>query len=154
MKLFSPKELWSHEDDKVREFGKAFFVFLAAIGAVVAHKALRAVGAGWTPLETAAPIVWHAARTWWLSAWAVLTFSAAFPWFSRPVYVLAMLFSMCIGFVVSNVVLFLMFATLFVAIGRLRAATSPIQKSFEKNAPSYWKKHRSVDGTGRYYRQY
>lgn len=154
MKLHSPKELWSHEDERVREFGKAFFVFLAVIGAIVAHRALRAVGAAWLPLETSTPIVWHAARTWWLSAWAVLTFTAAFPWFSRPVYVLAMLASMCIGFVLSNVILFLMFATLFVVIGRLRAASSPIKKGFEQGAPSYWSKHRGVEGQSRYYRQY
>lgn len=154
MKLHSPRELWSHEDEKVREFGKAFFVFLAVIGAIAAHRALRAVGAGWTPLDTSLPIVWQAARHWWLSAWAVLTFSAAFPWFSRPVYVLAMLLSMCVGFVLSNVILFLMFATLFVFIGRMRAASSPIKKGFESGSPTYWQKHKGVEGPARYYRQY
>lgn len=154
MKLPSAKEIWAHDDEKVREFGKAFFVFLAIIGALMARSALKSKGAQLFPLEIGLPIAWDAARHWWLGAWAVLTFSTAFPWFSRPVYVIATIASMAIGFVVSNVVLFLMFATMFVFIGRMRAATSPIKKRFERDTATYWTKHKSVEATDRYYRQY
>ena len=154
MKLPSPREIWAHDDERVREFGKAFFVFLAILGALAARHALRAVGAHLRPLDVSVPIAWQAARHWWLGAWAVLTFSAAFPWFSRPVYVVATVVSMIIGFVIGNTVLFLTFITLFVALGRLRASSSPIKKGFERDRASYWNKHRGVETTARYYRQY
>lgn len=154
MKLPSPAEIWAHEDEKVREFGKAFFAFLCIVALVVGRRKLQACGMSLFPVANSWPILWGAMGPWLLGAWAVLTFTSAFPWFSRPVYVAATIFSMIIGFVMGHVVLLLLFVTLFVTIGRLRAASSPIRKSFEKDAQSYWIKHRPAPEAGRYYRQY
>ena len=158
MKLESPRELWSHGDDKVREFGKAFFVVLALVGAAAARRALahhpvepvHAV----PDLSLKLAIVWEAAKVPWLSAWAVLTFACAFPWFVRPVYVALTLVGMAIGFAVGNVLLGATWLTLFVAIGRLRRASSPVELERDPARATYWKPHEKVRSSSRYYRQY
>lgn len=154
MKLPSPSEIWSHEDRRVRDFGKAFFVILAAFGAMAAWRALGACPREALCADGRLPVIWHAARTWWLSAWAVLTFAAAFPWAMRPVYLVLTLVGMSIGFVLGHAVLALVWVTLFVTIGRMRRATSPVTRAFDRAAPSYWTPHAKVRSTTRYYRQY
>jgi hypothetical protein len=150
LKLPSPSEIWSHDDQRVRDFGKAFFVVLAAFGAWSAYRALGASPAGTPRL----PVIWAAARTWWLAAWAVLTFAAAFPWAMRPVYLLLTVVGMSIGFVLGHAVLALTFFTMFVAIGRMRRASSPVARGFDRQASSYWSAHPKVNSATRYYRQY
>lgn len=152
MHLPSVREIWSHDDERVREFGKAFFVVLAIFGAVAARSALARMTVSLDG-ATRLAVTWQAAKLWWLSAWAVLTFAAAFPWFMRPVYVVVNLVGMCIGFVVGQVVLALMWLGMFVTMGRMRRATSPIQKAFDRERPSYWRPHAPVK-SDRYYRQY
>ena len=39
-------------------------------------------------------------------------------------------------------------------IGRLRRPTSPVEKSPDRSAPTYWKPHPKVGSSSRYYRQY
>lgn len=154
MKLPSVREMWGHEDDRVREFGKAFFVVLVIFGALAARSALNKLGAA--PLDGALrmAVAWEAAKLWWLSAWAVLTFATAFPWFTRPVYVLMNLVGMSIGFVFGHVVLGMMWIGMFATIGYMRRATSPVQMRFDKQAQTYWKKHATVKSPDRYYRQW
>lgn len=147
-----PSEFWNHDEQRIRDFGKAFFVVLALFGAMAARRALSSAHAH---LEVSRlDIVWHAARSWWLAAWAVLTFASAFPWFTRPVYVVISVVGMSIGFLLGHTVLALMFFTLFVTIGRARRATSPIAKGLDPAASTYWSTHRTADSTARYYRQY
>lgn len=152
LSLPKPSEFWNHEDQKVRDFGKAFFVVLAFFGAMAARRALAACD-GHFP-EGKLAVIWSAGRTWWLTAWAVLTFASAFPWFARPVYVAISVVGMSIGFVLGNAVLALMFFTLFVVIGRMRRPSSPVARGFEPGAASYWSTHKSAGSTARYYRQY
>lgn len=154
MMLPSPSEIWSHDDQRVRDFGKAFFVILAAVGGVAAWRALGACPHQELCAAGRLTVIWEAARMWWLSAWAVLTFAAAFPWAMRPAYLILTVLGMSIGFVLGHAVLALVFFTLFVTIGRGRRATSPVIRTFDRSAASYWAPHAKVRSTTRYYRQY
>ena len=154
MKTFSPREIWAHDDGKIREFGKAGFVVLAILGALAARRALAAHPLVLGLTGSRLPIVWQAARLYWLSGWALLTFAGAFPWFTRPLYVAMTVVGMSIGAVLGHAVLALTFFTLFVAIGRLRRTSSPVEMGFDRAAPTYWKTHEQVSDPKRYYRQY
>jgi hypothetical protein len=147
-----PSEFWNHDEQRIRDFGKAFFVVLAVFGGMAARRATNACHGNY-PVGYF-QVVWEAAQYWWLTAWAVLTFTNAFPWFTRPLYVVVSVVGMSIGFVLGHAVLALMFFTLIVWIGRMRRPTSPIAKTLDTAAPTYWSAHRPAGSTARYYRQY
>jgi hypothetical protein len=80
----------------------------------------------------------------------------ALPQITRPVYVAWYFVACCIGTVVGNLVLGIVFFVLVTGIGLLMRALGrrPVRKTFDKRAATYWQDAEQVDDPNRYYRQF
>ena len=78
------------------------------------------------------------------------------PAWIKPVYIVWMVAVFPIGWVVSHVVLAVIYYVLLTPIAlmvRWRRG-DPLQRQLDRAAPTYWTPRRPVDGTERYFRQY
>jgi len=154
MVIPSPLALWNDPVEKVRGFGKFLSLVLAVVGLWVAIGS-RTCGS----LNALAPrcpfaAAWAAGESYWLAALLVLIVSILAPAVIRPGYVLLSFVGMCIGFVLGHAILIVTYLTLFVIIGRLRRATSPVTMGFDPSLATYWTGHGPAKSLDRYYRQY
>jgi hypothetical protein len=78
------------------------------------------------------------------------------PQIARPFYVAWYFVACCIGIVVGNVALGIVFYVLVTGIGLLMRALGrrPVCKTFDKRASTYWQDAEQVDDPNRYYRQF
>jgi hypothetical protein len=147
------RELYGHPDEKIRGFGKLASLILVGIGIWMAVKS-RAAGSPTCAFGCPFATFLAAGKACWFAALVVLAGSIFAPCLIRPFYILLSFVGMCVGFVLGHVVLTLTYLTLFVLIGRLRRATSPVTKRFEPSVPTYWTKRGPAKSLDRYYRQY
>ena len=87
---------------------------------------------------------------------AVGLFLLALPQAGRPVYVAWYFIACCIGAVVGNLVLAVVFFALVTSLGLLMRAFGrrPVSKTFDRRAATYWQDAKPVDDPSRYYRQF
>ena len=80
----------------------------------------------------------------------------ALPQLARPVYVAWYFIACCIGTVVGNLALAIVFFVLVTGLGLLMRALGrrPVRKTFDKRAATYWQDAEQVDDPSRYYRQF
>jgi hypothetical protein len=80
----------------------------------------------------------------------------ALPQIARPFYVAWYFVACCIGTVVGNLALAVVFFVLVTGIGLLMRAFGrrPVRKTFDKRAATYWQDAENVDDPSRYYRQF
>ena len=80
----------------------------------------------------------------------------ALPQIARPFYVIWYGLACTIGLVVGNILLAVVFYVLITGVGLAMRATgqSPISKTMDRKAASYWKDARPVTDPQRYYRQF
>lgn len=128
----SPREL--------RQFGFVWLGFLCLFAGVAYWKTGSAsVAGGLLVAAIAVPIV----------GWLV-------PAFMRLVFLALSYAAFPIGFVVSHVVLAIVYYLILTPVGLLVRATGrdPMQRRFDRDAESYWVARQSVDDPGRYFRQF
>jgi hypothetical protein len=100
--------------------------------------------------------------TWQPSLWlggvglSIGVLLRALPGIARPFYLAWHFIACCVGMVVSNVLLGLVFYVVVTGIGlALRACgRQPVRKRFDKAASSYWIEAERVSDMRRYYRQF
>ena len=78
------------------------------------------------------------------------------PQIARPFYVGWYFVACCIGLVVGNLALAIVFFVLVGGIGLFMRALGrrPVRKTFDKRAATYWQDAEQVDDPNRYYRQF
>ena len=80
----------------------------------------------------------------------------AVPQIARPIYVVWYFVACCIGLVVGNLALAIVFFVLVAGLGLVMRALGrqSVRKSFDRQAPTYWQDAEPVDDPKRYYRQF
>ena len=78
------------------------------------------------------------------------------PQIARPFYVGWYFVACCIGLVVGNLALAIVFFVLVTGLGLLMRALGrvPVRKTFDKRAATYWQDAEQPDDPNRYYRQF
>jgi hypothetical protein len=78
------------------------------------------------------------------------------PQIARPVYVVWYFVACCIGTVVGNLALGIVFFVLVTGVGLVMRALGrrPVRKTFDRRATTYWQDAEQVDDPNRYYRQF
>ena len=141
---------WKPSQKHLRGFGTACVVAFGALGAwVMWRHSIFGMGLGSDTAFRVALALWTLAVVC-----GVLRFTA--PTWLRPLYVGLMAVSMPIGLVMSHVVVGIVFfgvvtpiALLFRMMGR-----DPMQRKFDRDAPTYWTRRSPVTDVARYYRQF
>lgn len=89
---------------------------------------------------------------------AVLTglFSIVAPQANRPLYILLIIVTWPIGFILSHVIMAIVFFGVITPIGLLfrLLGRDPLHRRFEPHTPSYWVPHAPPDNIERYFRQF
>jgi len=80
----------------------------------------------------------------------------ALPQLARPIYVAWYFVACCIGVVVGNLALAVVFFVVLTGLGLVMRALGrhPVSKGFDKRAATYWHDGEPVDDPRRYYRQF
>jgi hypothetical protein len=80
----------------------------------------------------------------------------ALPQIARPFYVAWYFVACCVGTIVGNLALAIVFFVLVTGLGLLMRALGrrPVRKTFDKRATTYWQDAEHVDDPNRYYRQF
>jgi hypothetical protein len=80
----------------------------------------------------------------------------AVPQVARPFYIGWYFIACCIGTVVGNLALGIVFFVLVTGLGLLMRLLGrrPVRKTFDKRAATYWQDTEQVDDPSRYYRQF
>lgn len=141
---------WKPDERQLRGFGIICLVAFGAIGSWIffRHSFVRLV---WTP-ETARAIGW----TLWSLAGACLLLSLTAPRLLLPLYIGLTAITLPIGFVVSHVimaVLFYLVITPFGLVFRL-IGRDALHRKFDPAAESYWVQREPVGDVKRYLRQF
>lgn len=121
-------------------FGALFALFFGLIGGLI-----------WWKLE--APVVAYV--LWSIAAVITLLFYALSP-IRKPLYVGWMLVVFPIGWVISHAAMALIYYLIFLPIGLLMRlfGRDPMQRRFDRDAPSYWIEHDPRADPDRYFRQF
>jgi len=121
-------------------FGLIFLAFFGLIGGLLWFRFDRSGAARWL----------------WACAGAVTLVYYAVPPFRRLLYLAWMYASYPIGWVMSHVVLGIVFYLVFTPIGLIMrlAGRDPMQRKFMENEGSYWKEHDPHQKPERYFRQF
>ena len=92
----------------------------------------------------------------WSVAVAVPLVYYAIPAIRRPLFVLFMYLAFPIGFVISHLVLVLVYFLVFTPIGLVMRLLrfDPLQRHFDRGRETYWIERSSGEETSRYFRQY
>jgi hypothetical protein len=106
--------------------------------------------------------IWYASGAWLVPAVLVGTavvlggIGLVWPSFIRPVYVVWMAAVLPIGWVVSHVLLGIVYFGIMTPVGLVMRlfGYDPMQLQFDRAAPSYWVAHNPGGDTARYFRQF
>ena len=125
---------------ELRWFGVMFAVFFAIVGGLVRWK---------FGVPAASTVIWLTAAGLTLLYYAV-------PPLRRPLYLGWMYAAFPIGWVVSHVVLAIVYYLVFTGTGLVMRLLGhdPMQRRFEPDAQTYWVEHRPGADLARYYRQF
>jgi hypothetical protein len=124
---------------------------------------LRQFGALWVLAFTVIPLmVWHRTDaittplTIWGAAIIVAVLGLVFPQFMRLVYLGMSYLAFPIGWVVSHVLMALIYLLVVTPIGLVLKVLrhDPLERSLDRNRKSYWVRCRQPDASGRYFRQF
>ena len=98
----------------------------------------------------------RAARAVWIAGAAIVALYFIIPPLRRPLYLGWLYAAYPIGFVVSHVILGAIYYLVFTPIGLLLRALGkdPMQRAFDRSAPTYWIEHDPHTDTRRYLRQF
>jgi hypothetical protein len=74
----------------------------------------------------------------------------------RPLWIVLMVVNYPIGWVVTHVVMALIFYLVVTPVGVIMrlSGRDPMERTFDRSAKSYWKPRRTESGSDRYFRQY
>jgi Saxitoxin biosynthesis operon protein SxtJ len=74
----------------------------------------------------------------------------------RPVWIVLMVVNYPIGWVVTHVVMALIFYLVVTPVGVIMRLTGrdPMERAFDRSAKTYWKPRRTDSASARYFRQY
>ncbi len=140
---------WRPDARVLRQFAAMWLVCFSLIGLLVAYKSDAWQSPGWHG-------GWIAPAVLWTLAAVIGSAGLAFPRLINPVYLAWMAAAFPIGWLVSHLVLgvlfyglFTPFALVFRLIGR-----DLLQRKFAPRAESYWVRRQSVDDVKRYLRQF
>jgi hypothetical protein len=124
----------------LRIFSLACLAFLALVGWVVARKS-GSTAAGAAVVSVGVVIV-------------VLGFTL--PRAVRPIFVALMVVNYPIGWVVTHVVIAVIFYLVVTPVGVIMrlSGRDPMERGFDRSAKSYWKPRRSEIDSSRYFRQF
>ena len=125
---------------ELRTFGLCALAFLALVGWVVFRRS------GSMPI---------AAGIWGLGVLlAVLGFAA--PQTLKPVWIVLMVVNYPIGWVLTHVVMAIIFYLVVTPVGVIMRLTGrdPMERAFDRSAKTYWKARHSDPDSARYFRQY
>jgi hypothetical protein len=141
---------WKPDRRQLRGFG---MICLVAFGAIGCWIRFRHTFMGFDVAPGAVAPVSYV--LWSLAALGLLLGLAA-PTLLRPLYLGLTLVSLPIGFVVSHVIMALLFYGLFTPIGLIfrLIGRDPLERRFEREARSYWVPHETPRDVKRYYRQF
>jgi hypothetical protein len=130
---------WNPNQRELRQFSLLWIVFFGLIGVYClwAKGAPTAAAAFWV-VATAGPV------GYFRPAWA------------RPIYVLWMALTMPVGWVISHLVLLVVYYLVVTPIGLIMRLVGydPMQRTLDRSADSYWTEHESSEGADRYFKQY
>ena len=121
-------------------FGLIFLTFLTMVGAVLWFK----LGA------------FTAAKAVWVAAGGITILYYAIPAMRRSLYLAWMYAAFPVGWVMSHLVLGIVFYLVFTPIGltmRL-VGMDPMQRRFRGDASTYWREHNPHQKSDRYFRQF
>ncbi|MCB9558001.1 MAG: hypothetical protein H6707_17945 [Deltaproteobacteria bacterium] len=141
---------WRPNDKQLKSFGCiAFVVFGGIAGCIFWQQSF------WGR-EMAAATANGVALGLAIAAALCLGLSFVRPRVLLPLYWLLMAISYPIGFVISNVVLFVIFMLLLTPLGLLKRAfgRDPLARSLDRQAQSYWIERSPPPPAERYFRQY
>ncbi len=134
---------------QLRQFGGICFVAFGLLGWMVWWKGgLLGLDFG----EARWPVVY---LLWGAGSISGL-FSLVFPRANRPLFVGLSLVTYPIGYVVSHVVMALIFFGVITPVGLLFRilGRDPLNRRFESDRESYWEPHQPPEDEGRYYKQF
>ena len=141
---------WKPDWKQLRGFGWVCLVAFGAIGAWLffMHSLLG--------FEFGAVSATRAAYVLWALAAVCALLGLVAPKLLRPLYVGLMLISFPIGFVVSHVIMALLFYGLFTPIALIfrLIGRDALNRKFEPEATTYWVPHETGKEVKRYYRQF
>ncbi|RIK65138.1 MAG: hypothetical protein DCC65_13240 [Planctomycetota bacterium] len=139
---------WKPDNRQLRQFGVAGLIVLGAIGTWIffTHK----FWVDMTP-QTAA----RTAYILWGICAALGLLAAAAPPVLKPIYLALTIVSLPIGWIISHVVLVMLFYLVITPLGLFFRVMGrdPLQRTLEPDAPSYWERRPVVTDPKRYYRQ-
>jgi hypothetical protein len=141
---------WNPGRRQLRSFGIICLVAFGAIGAWVYFRhSIFGFGMAGPTASTTAYVLWGVAVL-------CAALAGAAPPALRPLYVALSAITLPIGFVVSHVVLALLFYIVLTPIGLVMRLTGwdPLSRRFDPGADSYWTRREAVTDVKRYYRQF
>lgn len=141
---------WKPGERHLRGFGTACVVAFGALGAwALWRHSVFGVSLGPEAAQRVAGVLWGLAAVCGVLRWAA-------PVWLRPLYVGLTAVSLPIGFVMSHLVVGIVFfgvvtpiALVFRLMGR-----DPLQRKFDRSAATYWTRRSRVVDLARYYRQF
>jgi hypothetical protein len=141
---------WRPDRRRLRRFGWAALVAFAAVGALVWWR--RSLPGFALAPETALDV---ACGLWGLAA-ACGVLSLAAPAALGPLYVGLSAVGLPIGWVVSHVVLAVIYYGVLTPIGLVMrlVGRDPLHRRFDRSAKTYWQRRPPVDDVKRYFRQF
>lgn len=141
---------WKPDRRQLRWFGLFCVIGFGGIGALIFFKQ------GLFGFEFAEATATLTAEVLWGLAGVCGLFALILPVVLRPLYVLLTAISLPIGFVLSHVLMALVFYGLLTPIGLFFRMTGrdPLDRKFDRSASTYWVARESVKDVTRYYRQF
>lgn len=137
---------WNPDTKKLRQFGIAALLGFGLIGLAVAHHLGCFDGSG----------RWLASQILWSVGALSLLLGLLRPALLKPMFVVLSIITFPIGLVVSNVLLFLIYACLIVPTGAILKllGRDPLQRKFDRPQSSYWTQRKAAVPVERYFHQY
>ncbi len=141
---------WKPDQRTLKQFGWISLVAFGALGAL----------AWWKHKFLFFHLSDSAAHTTAYVLWAIAGLSAVLgvvaPMVLQPLFVGLMLIALPIGFVLSHVILFIVFFVFFTPLGLVMRlfGYDPMRKRFDRQAKTYWLEREVVTDPKRYFRQF
>ena len=125
---------------QLRTFGRLLAIFVPVFGALVWWRTGR--------VESGATI--------WVAGGVLTAVYWLAPPIRRPIYVGWMYAAFPIGWVISHLLMAIIYYVVITPIGMVMRATGrdPLLRRFDRSARTYWAPHEPPGDVGRYFRQY